>query len=167
MARLRAVSWHVPFRARIAVTCLLLPLCSPSMLDIARENGAEGDLCLADMGQGFGFRTGMFDGVIRSVFQGRAAQRMQLLSKCPFIMPTHMFSFAGMQHFGIAVAVLLGADRSQRTEALALLFRMFVQVSAPRCQVRACVLASAIGRRVFHGGRMMLRTGVEFPRAGR
>lgn len=37
---------------------------SPSMLEIAQSSGAEGDLCLADMGQGFGFRTGVFDGVI-------------------------------------------------------------------------------------------------------
>jgi 18S rRNA (guanine1575-N7)-methyltransferase len=38
---------------------------SPSMLDIAVAREVEGDTCLADMGQGFGFRAGMFDGVIR------------------------------------------------------------------------------------------------------
>jgi len=41
---------------------------SPSMLDIAVEREVEGETLLADMGQGFGFRAGMFDGAIRSVF---------------------------------------------------------------------------------------------------
>jgi 18S rRNA (guanine1575-N7)-methyltransferase len=40
---------------------------SPSMLDIAVEREVEGETLLADMGQGFGFRAGMFDGAIRSV----------------------------------------------------------------------------------------------------
>lgn len=48
----------------VKLSCAFV-VCSPSMLEVARESGAEGDLCLADMGQGFGFRTGMFDGVIR------------------------------------------------------------------------------------------------------
>jgi hypothetical protein len=39
--------------------------CSPSMLETAVAGGAEGELMLADMGQGFGFRTGVFDGAIR------------------------------------------------------------------------------------------------------
>lgn len=34
------------------------------MLNVATENEVAGDLLLADMGQGFGFRPGMFDGVI-------------------------------------------------------------------------------------------------------
>ncbi|KAK4835268.1 hypothetical protein QYF36_007682 [Acer negundo] len=37
---------------------------SPSMLDIALEREAEGDLLLKDMGQGLGLRSGMIDGVI-------------------------------------------------------------------------------------------------------
>ena len=38
---------------------------SPSMLEIAVEREVEGDVLLGDMGQGFGFRAGMFDGAIR------------------------------------------------------------------------------------------------------
>ncbi|KAF8035249.1 hypothetical protein BT93_C1313 [Corymbia citriodora subsp. variegata] len=37
---------------------------SPSMLDIALEREAEGDLLLGDMGQGLGFRPGVIDGAI-------------------------------------------------------------------------------------------------------
>ena len=37
---------------------------SPSMLDVAVERGAEGDLLLHDAGGGFGFRSGVFDGAI-------------------------------------------------------------------------------------------------------
>jgi 18S rRNA (guanine1575-N7)-methyltransferase len=37
---------------------------SSSMLDIAREREVEGDLFLQDIGQGVGFRPGMFDGCI-------------------------------------------------------------------------------------------------------
>ena len=37
---------------------------SPSMLNIAVENGVEGDVMLHDMGQGLPFRNGIFDGVI-------------------------------------------------------------------------------------------------------
>jgi hypothetical protein len=37
------------------------------MIEKAIENEACGDILLADMGQGFGFRTGMFDGVVRCV----------------------------------------------------------------------------------------------------
>lgn len=37
---------------------------SPSMLDVAREREVEGDLFLMDIGQGFGFRPGCFDGAI-------------------------------------------------------------------------------------------------------
>ncbi|KAI9156456.1 hypothetical protein LWI28_006914 [Acer negundo] len=37
---------------------------SPSMLDIALEREAEGDLLLKDMGQGLGLRSGMIDGAI-------------------------------------------------------------------------------------------------------
>lgn len=38
---------------------------SPSMLEIALERDSEGDLLLGDMGQGVGFRAGVFDGAIR------------------------------------------------------------------------------------------------------
>ena len=38
---------------------------SSAMLDIAVARGVDGDTLLADMGQGFGFRAGMFDGVVR------------------------------------------------------------------------------------------------------
>ena len=35
------------------------------MIENAVNNDAKGDILLADMGQGFGFRTGMFDGAVR------------------------------------------------------------------------------------------------------
>lgn len=38
---------------------------SPSMLEVALEREVEGDLFLQDIGQGFGFRPGSFDGAIR------------------------------------------------------------------------------------------------------
>lgn len=38
---------------------------SPSMLEVALERDVEGDLFLHDIGQGFGFRPGSFDGAIR------------------------------------------------------------------------------------------------------
>ena len=34
------------------------------MLDVAVERGTDGDLLMNDMGQGFGFRAGMFDGAV-------------------------------------------------------------------------------------------------------
>ncbi|KAF8519486.1 williams-Beuren syndrome critical region protein 22 [Hysterangium stoloniferum] len=37
---------------------------SPSMLEVALERDVEGDLFLQDIGQGFGFRPGSFDGAI-------------------------------------------------------------------------------------------------------
>lgn len=37
---------------------------SGSMLEIALDRDVEGDLCLHDIGQGFGFRAGSFDGAI-------------------------------------------------------------------------------------------------------
>ncbi len=40
---------------------------SASMLGIATEREVDGDMLLGDMGQGFGFRAGMFDGAIRCV----------------------------------------------------------------------------------------------------
>lgn len=40
---------------------------SPSMLEVALEREVEGDLFLQDIGQGFGFRPGTFDGAIRYV----------------------------------------------------------------------------------------------------
>lgn len=40
---------------------------SPSMLEVALEREVEGDLFLQDIGQGFGFRPGSFDGAIRQV----------------------------------------------------------------------------------------------------
>lgn len=38
---------------------------SPSMLEVALERECDGDLLLADAGQGVGFRAGTFDGAIR------------------------------------------------------------------------------------------------------
>ncbi|KAH9951256.1 S-adenosyl-L-methionine-dependent methyltransferase [Amylocystis lapponica] len=38
---------------------------APSMLEVALEREVEGDLFLHDIGQGFGFRPGSFDGAIR------------------------------------------------------------------------------------------------------
>ena len=38
---------------------------SQSMLDVAAEKELEGDLFLQDIGQGFGFRPGVFDGAFR------------------------------------------------------------------------------------------------------
>jgi 18S rRNA (guanine1575-N7)-methyltransferase len=61
---------------------------SPAMLEIARGNESDGDLCLADMGQGFGFRTGMFDGVIRFVLLISAP-----FSCCRFPPPTTLHCF--------------------------------------------------------------------------
>lgn len=40
---------------------------APSMLEVALEREVEGDLFLQDIGQGFGFRPGTFDGAIRWV----------------------------------------------------------------------------------------------------
>lgn len=40
---------------------------APSMLEVALERESEGDLFLHDIGQGFGFRAGVFDGAIRWV----------------------------------------------------------------------------------------------------
>ncbi|KAG8746499.1 18S rRNA (guanine1575-N7)-methyltransferase [Ceratobasidium sp. 428] len=37
---------------------------APSMLEVALEQEVEGDLFLQDIGQGFGFRPGSFDGAI-------------------------------------------------------------------------------------------------------
>ncbi|KAG8746493.1 hypothetical protein FRC12_014262, partial [Ceratobasidium sp. 428] len=37
---------------------------APSMLEVALEREVEGDLFLQDIGQGFGFRPGSFDGAI-------------------------------------------------------------------------------------------------------
>ncbi len=34
------------------------------MIETAVQNEAKGDIMLADMGQGFGFRTGVFDGAV-------------------------------------------------------------------------------------------------------
>ena len=39
-----------------------------SPVDVAREREVYGDLFLWDMGEGLGFRPGVFDGAIRSVF---------------------------------------------------------------------------------------------------
>lgn len=41
---------------------------APSMLEVALEREVEGDLFLQDIGQGFGFRPGSFDGAIRFAF---------------------------------------------------------------------------------------------------
>lgn len=38
---------------------------APSMLEVALDREVEGDLFLQDIGQGFGFRAGTFDGAIR------------------------------------------------------------------------------------------------------
>jgi len=37
---------------------------SEAMLDVAKERGVEGDVCLGDMGKGMFFRAGTFDGAI-------------------------------------------------------------------------------------------------------
>lgn len=37
------------------------------MIEVALEREVEGDLFLQDIGQGFGFRPGSFDGAIRHV----------------------------------------------------------------------------------------------------
>jgi len=37
---------------------------SKAMLEVASERDIEGDALLCDMGHGFGFRPGMFDGAI-------------------------------------------------------------------------------------------------------
>lgn len=38
-------------------------------LEIALDREVEGDLCLHDIGQGFGFRAGSFDGAIRLILK--------------------------------------------------------------------------------------------------
>lgn len=38
------------------------------ILEVALEREVEGDIFLQDIGQGFGFRPGSFDGAIRFVF---------------------------------------------------------------------------------------------------
>ena len=38
------------------------------VIEVALEREVEGDLFLHDIGQGFGFRPGTFDGAIRSAF---------------------------------------------------------------------------------------------------
>jgi 18S rRNA (guanine1575-N7)-methyltransferase len=38
---------------------------APAMLQVALDRESEGDLMLLDIGQGFGFRPGCFDGAIR------------------------------------------------------------------------------------------------------
>jgi 18S rRNA (guanine1575-N7)-methyltransferase len=40
---------------------------SGSMLEVAVDREVEGDLFLNDIGQGFGFRAGVFDGAVRLV----------------------------------------------------------------------------------------------------
>lgn len=40
---------------------------APAMLQVALDRESEGDLMLLDIGQGFGFRPGCFDGAIRCV----------------------------------------------------------------------------------------------------
>jgi len=40
------------------------------LLEVALEREVEGDLFLQDIGQGFGFRAGSFDGAIRYAFTG-------------------------------------------------------------------------------------------------
>ena len=37
---------------------------SPEMLNVAKEREVDGDVLLNDMGQGFNFRPGVFDGAI-------------------------------------------------------------------------------------------------------
>ena len=48
---------------------------------MAREREVEGDLFLWDMGEGLGFRPGVFDGVIRSVLQKATLCILALQSK--------------------------------------------------------------------------------------
>lgn len=42
-------------------------MCGADRTEVALEREVEGDLFLHDIGQGFGFRPGTFDGAIRSV----------------------------------------------------------------------------------------------------
>lgn len=53
---------------------------APSMLEVALEREVEGDLFLHDIGQGFGFRAGSFDGAIRYVEKRRLCSFFKLLS---------------------------------------------------------------------------------------
>ncbi|KAL9679726.1 hypothetical protein QQ045_017592 [Rhodiola kirilowii] len=55
---------------------------SQSMLDVAVEREAEGDLILGDMGQGLGIRPGVIDGAISiSAVQGLLRIIIQMSSK--------------------------------------------------------------------------------------
>ena len=60
---------------------------SPSMLEVALEREVEGDLFLQDIGQGFGFRPGSFDGAIRY-----AQFRCLCLSPIANLIPTYSIS---------------------------------------------------------------------------
>jgi 18S rRNA (guanine1575-N7)-methyltransferase len=47
--------------------------CLTKRREVALERDVEGDLFLQDIGQGFGFRPGSFDGAIRSVSRAQRA----------------------------------------------------------------------------------------------
>jgi hypothetical protein len=46
----------------------LINICEYLVSEVALKREVEGDLFLHDIGQGFGFRPGSFDGAIRFVF---------------------------------------------------------------------------------------------------
>lgn len=57
-----------PRACLVCQSSLLLKVHNPKYVEeIALEREVEGDLFLQDIGQGFGFRPGSFDGAIRSV----------------------------------------------------------------------------------------------------
>ncbi|KAJ3989468.1 S-adenosyl-L-methionine-dependent methyltransferase [Lentinula detonsa] len=59
---------------------------APSMLEVALEREVEGDLFLQDIGQGFGFRPGSFDGAIR--YQSSSVSVLQWLLNAETSHPT-------------------------------------------------------------------------------
>lgn len=77
---------------------------SPSMLEVAVEREVEGDLFLQDIGQGFGFRPGTFDGAIRQV--GKGIRHVVTAGDADHS------SLCVDQHFSLAMAPKRGLGRS-------------------------------------------------------
>ena len=76
---------------------------SSAMLGIARERDVDGDLFLGDIGQGFGFRAGLFDGCVRCVSLGCVYGKARL--KRRFSWPCDIHTLL-LQCVGSSVAVL-------------------------------------------------------------
>lgn len=80
------------FYACPALTLLPHGVCI-SVEEVALEREVEGDLFLQDIGQGFGFRPGSFDGAIRSVYPSLQRPQNSLLTS-----HYHPWPFYAQQH---------------------------------------------------------------------